>query len=401
MRPPRSPWLVFSAVAVGTVMATLDGNIVNVALPTLGRELGADVGSLQLVVNAYLAAITLTLIPLGRIGDRLGHRAVYAAGMVVFTAGSALCGLAPGLGELVAARVVQAVGASAMMAIGPAAVTAAFPPERRGRALGAIGTVVALGLTAGPPVGGLILTRLSWHWVFLVNLPVGAAGFLWALRVLPRGGGARGGPLLDLGLFRLAPFAWGLAAGALSYAAMFSQTFLTPFLLARVLGLAPGPLGLVLVSVPVALSVASPLAGALHDRAPGAALPVAGMLLLAGGLLALSFAGPGDGVGSVAARLAACGLGMGLFQAPNNAVVMSALPRARLGQGGGLLATARNAGMAAGVGLAGALFALRAGPGATGGAFLAGFALALRAGAALAVLAAVATAVPRRAGQGG
>jgi MFS family permease len=393
--------VVFSAVAVGNVMATLDGNIVNVALPTLGRELRADVGELQLVVNAYLAAISLTLIPLGRLGDRLGHRAVYAAGMFVFTVGSALCGLAPGLGELVAARVVQALGASAMMAIGPAAVTAAFPPERRGRALGAIGTVVALGLTAGPPLGGLILSRLSWHWVFLVNLPVGAAGCAWTLRVLPRGGGARGGPLLDLGLFRIPPFTWGLAAGALAYAAMFSQTFLTPFLLARLLGLPPGPLGLVLVSVPVALSVASPLAGFLHDRAAGVALPVAGMATLSGGLLWLSFAGPGDPVASVAARLAVCGLGMGLFQAPNNVVVMNALPRARLGQGGGLLATARNAGMAAGVALAGALFALRAGPAAGGEVFLAGYSLALRAGAGLAVLAALASAVPRRAGRVG
>jgi predicted MFS family arabinose efflux permease len=236
--------------------------------------------------------------------------------------------------------------------------------------------------------------------VFLVNLPVGATGFLWALRVLPRGGGARGGPLLDLGLFRIPPFAWGLVAGVLSYAAMFSQTFLTPFLLARLLGLAPGPLGLALVSVPVALSVASPLAGFLHDRAAGAALPALGMLLLAGGLLALSFATPEDGVATVAARLAVCGLGMGLFQAPNNTVVMNALPRARLGQGGGLLATARNAGMAAGVALAGALFALRAGPGAGAEEFLRGYALALQAGAGLAVLAAVVSMGAGRVGAG-
>jgi MFS family permease len=160
-RPSTSPalarpqgWLAFSVVAVGTVMATLDGNIVNVALPTLARELGEEVGPLQWVVNAYLVAISATLVPLGRLGDRLGHRALYTAGLVVFTAGSALCGLAGGLGALVAARVVQALGASAMMAIGPAIITAAFPPGMRGRALGSVGTVVALGLTAGPPIGG-------------------------------------------------------------------------------------------------------------------------------------------------------------------------------------------------------------------------------------------------------
>src|SRR6266511_3561305 len=120
----RSPWLAFSA--------TLDGNIVNVALPTIGRELGAAVGRLQWIVNAYVLAITVTLLLLGRLGDRLGHRAIYAGGLVVFTLGSALCGIAPGLGALVAARLLQALGASAMMAIGPAIVTASFPPRMRG-----------------------------------------------------------------------------------------------------------------------------------------------------------------------------------------------------------------------------------------------------------------------------
>ncbi len=390
-RPARSPWLAFSVVAVGTFMATLDGNIVNVALPTIGRELGAPVARLQWIVNGYVLAITATLILLGRLGDRLGHRALYAGGLVLFTLGSALCGLAPGLGALVAARVLQALGASAMMAIGPAVVTASFPASQRGRALGAVGTVVAIGLTAGPPLGGLIVSSLSWRWVFLVNLPVGLAGALWALRTLPRGGGAAGGPLLDLSVFRDAVFSWGLLAGFLSYAAMFTQTLLTPFLLARVLGLSTGTLGIVLVSVPVALSVSSPLSGWMADRFGGRFLPIAGMAILAVALVLLSSAGPSDAVLSVAARLALAGVGMGLFQSPNNAAVMSALPRERLGSGGGLLATARNGGMATGIGIAGAIVALRSAPAAADGGFLAGWALALLAGAALAVAAAAAS----------
>jgi MFS family permease len=385
---PRSPWIAFSVVAVGTVMATLDGNIVNVALPTLGAELHAHVDALQWIVNGYLLAITATLIVMGRVGDRLGHRAVYTGGLVVFTLGSALCGLAPGLGALVASRVLQALGASAMMAIGPAVVTASFPARMRGRALGLIGSVVAVGLTLGPPIGGLILSHLSWRWVFYVNLPVGIAGALWALRVLPRGGGA-GGPLVDLAIFRIPAFSFGLVAGFLSYAAMFSQTFLTPFYFARVHGLPAGRLGLVLASVPVALSVSSPLAGWLADRFGARLLPTFAMVVLGGALLSLSFAGAGTPVLGAAARLFVAGVGMGLFQAPNNATVMGALPRERLGSGGGLLATARNAGMAVGVGTAGTLFALRAGPDATGPEFLAGYALSLRAGAVLAVLAAL------------
>ena len=394
----RTPWIAFSAVAVGTVMATLDGNIVNVALPTLGTELAAHVDDLQWIVNGYLLAITVTLIVMGRLGDRLGHRAVYTGGLVVFTLGSALCGAAPGLGALVAARVLQALGASAMMAIGPAVLTASFPARMRGRALGALGTVVAIGLTLGPPLGGLILTHLSWRWIFYVNLPVGIAGAAWSLRTLPRGGGS-GGPLVDLAVFRIPAFSIGLAAGFLSYAAMFSQTFLTPFLLARVHGLPAGRLGLFLASVPVALSIASPFAGWLSDRFGARLLPSFAMLVLAGGLLSLSLAGPGTPVAGVTARLFVAGVGMGLFQAPNNATVMGALPRERLGSGGGWLATSRNAGMAAGVAAAGTLFALRAGEDATGAEFLAGYALALRAGAALAVLAALVSLV--RAAPGG
>ncbi|HEX8908757.1 MAG TPA: MFS transporter, partial [Anaeromyxobacteraceae bacterium] len=183
--PARSPWLGFSAVAVGTFMATLDGSIVNVALPTLRRELRAALSGVEWVVTAYLLVISVALLTAGRLGDLLGHRRVYVGGMLLFTLGSGLCGLAPGLDVLVAARAVQALGACAMMAMGPAVVTAIFPAHQRGRALGSVASVVALGLTAGPPLGGLIVQQLSWRWIFFVNLPVGVAGAVWAARALP------------------------------------------------------------------------------------------------------------------------------------------------------------------------------------------------------------------------
>jgi predicted MFS family arabinose efflux permease len=198
-------------------------------------------------------------------------------------------------------------------------------------------------------------------------------------------------PLVDAALLRNAALLRGLLAGLLSYAAMFTQTFLTPFFLARVLGLPPGRLGLALSAVPVALSVTSPLAGWLSDRFGGRALSGLGMLVLAAGLGALSLSGAGTTLPAAMVRLAVCGVGMGLLQAPNNSGIMGALPRERLGSGGGLLATSRNVGMAIGVALSGSLFALRAGAGATPAAFLPGYALALRAGAILALLAAAAS----------
>ena len=437
----RSPWVVFSAVSVGTFMSTLDGSIVNVALPTLGLALDAPIDRLEWIVAGYLLTLSVTLLVAGRLGDLFGHRRVYAAGLLLFTLGSGLCGAAPSLEALVAARVLQALGASLTMAVGPAVVTAAFPPDMRGRALGALGSAVSIGLTVGPPLGGLVLQALSWRWIFLVNLPIGLACTLWALRVLPAPAPAKGArfdapgavllaaalglgivaldtlpdrvvqttpllllaaaaaallalrlrrapePILDAAVVMAPGVGSGLLAGLLSYVAMFTQTLLTPFLLARVFGLPPGGVGAFLIAVPLAMAVAAPFAGWLADRFGGRALPALGMAALAAALQGLSVAGPGTWLPSVAGWLALAGAGMGFFQAPNNSAVMGAIPRPKLGAGGGLLATARNVGMAVGVAVAGSLFALRAGAGLDPAAFLPGYALALRAGAAVAIAA--------------
>ncbi len=437
----RSPWLGFSAVAVGTVMATLDGSIVNVALPTLRRELHASYAGVEWIVAGYLLVISALLLSAGRLGDLLGHRRVYSGGLLVFTLGSALCGTANALGALVAARALQALGAAAMMAMGPAIVTAIFPPERRGRALGAITSVVAVGLTLGPTLGGFIVQQLSWRWIFLPNLPIGVAGAAWAARVLPgtrplhpaaldrRGalllalalgagvgavqasseGGGRPpalaavallagillvrhvrrapAPVVDPALFASRVFTAGLVGGLLSYAALFASTLLTPFFLAHVKGLSAAGLGAMLTAIPLALSVASPAAGWLSDRFGPRLLCPIGMAVLASGLATLALAGPGDGLPSIAARLALCGAGMGLFQPPNNSAVMGALPRERLGSGGGMLATARNVGMVAGIALSGALFRARGGATGTAEGFLAGYRAALLAGSCLALAA--------------
>jgi EmrB/QacA subfamily drug resistance transporter len=417
-------------------MATLDGSIVNVALPAIRKDFGASIGGVELVVSAYLLVISATLLAAGRLGDAAGRRRVYAGGLLLFTLGSGLCGIAWSLPVLVGARAVQALGGAAMMSMAPAIVTSIFPRERRGRALGAVSSVVAAGLTAGAPLGGAILSFFPWHFIFLVNLPVGVAGAIWASRVLPEDGAEKGVPfdtsgaawlgaalVGGIGALEVAPhsmswalalagagavaavFLWrterrvtaplvdpellrdrtvmlGLLAGLLSYAAMFHQVLLSPFFLSEVKGFGVAGMGAVMTTVPIALMVTAPVSGWLSDRYGPRGPQVLGGAMLAAGLLALSLADGSSSTTSIVARLALEGAGMGFFQPPNNSAVMGALPVAKLGSGGGLLATARNVGMVAGVALGGALFAV-----GEATSFVAGWRLALASGAAMALAA--------------
>jgi EmrB/QacA subfamily drug resistance transporter len=446
----RSPWWGFSAVSVGVFMATLDGSIVNVALPAIRGHFGASIGGVEAVVSVYLLVISAALLAAGRLGDVLGRRRVFTGGMLLFTLGSGLCGFAWSLPVLVAARAVQALGAAAMMSMAPAIVTSTFPREQRGQALGIVSSVVAAGLTAGAPVGGAILSFASWHAIFLVNLPVGVAGAVWASRAIPDeepgerqpfdGRGAfwlgaalataigavemapHGGrwalallaaavaasgilwrverraaaPLVDPELLGDGTISVGLLAALLSYAAIFHQTLLSPFFLADVKGLGQAGLAATLTVVPICLMVTSPVAGWISDR-HGARIPqVVGGLMLAAGLAWLATADGTTPMASIVVGLALEGAGMGFFQPPNNSAVMGALPSSKLGSGGGLLATSRNVGMVLGVATGGALF--EAGERTS---FVAGWRLALGVGAGLGLAAGLLALVKPDGGRGG
>jgi EmrB/QacA subfamily drug resistance transporter len=177
-------WWILGAVACGTFMATLDSSIVNIALPTLTKELVSDLTRVKWVVILYLLVITCLLLPFGRLSDQLGRKRVFQSGYLIFTIGSGLCSIAPTLWWLVAARVVQAIGASMLMANGPAIITAAFPGDGRGGALGTLSMVVSAGLISGPSLGGLLISGFGWRSIFLINIPVGLAGFALAQHFL-------------------------------------------------------------------------------------------------------------------------------------------------------------------------------------------------------------------------
>ncbi len=189
MQTPHNPdysrkWLVMAAVGMGIFLGTIDGSIINVALPTLARNLNTEFAIVQWVSLAYLLTMATLMLSMGRLGDMIGKKKVYASGFVIFTIGSLLCGIAPSIYILIAFRVLQAIGA-AMMTLGMAIITENFPPSERGKALGISGSLVSIGIIAGPMLGGLILSAVSWRWIFFVNLPIGIIGTWMVLRLVP------------------------------------------------------------------------------------------------------------------------------------------------------------------------------------------------------------------------
>ncbi len=393
-------------------MATLDISVVGLVLPVLARELRAPLTVLTWVVLAYVLALTGLLLAFGRLADRVGRRRVYATGLVVFVAGSILCALAPGVAWLVAARAFQGVGAAMMSANSTALLVAAFPPAERGRALGAFGAAVGVGLAFGPPLGGWIVAALSWRWIFLVNVPIGAVALFLLLRRVPadppapaesvgdRGSAARatlwsaglvlfmlalslgpergwntpGIPIAGLaGAGSIALFVlterraarpllpWAELRGALGAAVVLTllgqalsmaTAFLLPLQLEEVMRLDPGRAGRWLAILPVAALFGAPLAGQLADRFGTRWLSVLGLVLTAAGALLLARLGMDDRLLVPGAAL--FGIGLGLFTVPNASAVMGAVPPALLASASGLQATARNLGIAAGTAAASA-----------------------------------------------
>jgi EmrB/QacA subfamily drug resistance transporter len=409
-------WLILTAVSIGALMSTLDGSIVNIALPALQRDFGVDLTTVQWVTVAYLLMIGSLLLPMGRLGEVLTFKRVYLAGFGLFTVASALCALAPGVGMLIAFRVLQAVGAAAITAIGPAIITRTFPSSERGRALGLNGVAVSLGLTLGPILGGLLTSVVSWRAIFLINLPIGLVAILWARRVLPaeapgrvatfdvRGAALSGlslfalllamsegqevgwtspvilgllataavlavafvrverrtaQPLIDLALFRIRPFSFGLASVIVAFAGLFTATFLLPFLLQRGEGYTPLQAGLLLAPVPIAMALVAPFAGSASDRW-GPAIPAStGMVLMVLALLSFTTLPPGFTPQDLLWRLVLLGIGQGLFMSPNSAAVLGSVPGARVGTASGVLAQMRVNGQALGIALSAAVVAIR------------------------------------------
>jgi DHA2 family multidrug resistance protein-like MFS transporter len=408
---PRRYWSA-AAIWLALSMAVLDGSIANVALPTIARDLGASPATSVWIVNAYQLTITVLLLPLAALGDRLGYRRIYIPGLALFTIGSVGCALSHSLLALILARVFQGVGAACIMSMNAALVRATYPAKMLGRGIGYNALVLSFSAAAGPTLAAIILSVGSWPWLFMINLPIGVAAVIVGWKSLPYAGGhghrfdwvaailgalmmgctvfgaetfaresaslgavliATGlgsgallvwrewgdpAPLFPVDLLRIRIFSMSIGTSTVSFAAQMLAYVTLPFLFQSVLGRSAFETGLLMTPWPLALGVVAPIAGRLADRVRAGLIGGIGLAIFALGLFMLSRLGPHPGTLDIAWRMAVCGAGFGLFQSPNNRTIVSSAPRSRSGAAGGMLATARLLGQTTGAVAVGVAFHL-------------------------------------------
>ena len=344
------------SLSLSMLLASLGTSIANVSLPSLARAFDASFHAVQWVVLAYLLAITAVIVNAGRLGDRLGRRRLLLAGLLLFSMACGLCGLATTLQGLVAARILQGLGAAAMMAMALGMVGDTVPQERTGRAMGLLGTMSAVGTAMGPSVGGVLLSVWGWRATFLVGVPLGLTAAALAYRYLPVDrpyAPSPAGSSLRLAL-AASSLRVGLAMSALVAAVIMATFVVGPFYLSLGLGLPPQWMGLAMAVGPGVAALTGVPAGRLTDRFGSQRMTLAGLGALACGALLLSLA---SGLPAYLASLVILTAGYSLFQAANNTAVMSDVQGARRGTVSGLLNLSRNLGLIFGASVLGAVFA--------------------------------------------
>ncbi|WP_460136423.1 MFS transporter [Pseudomonas sp. S1_E04] len=345
-----------ASLCLSMLLASLGTSIANVGLPSLAHAFDASFQAVQWVVLAYLLAITAVIVSAGSLGDRLGRRRLLLGGLLLFALACGLCASAPTLNALIAARLLQGLGAASMMAMALGMVGDTVPPERTGRVMGLLGSLSAVGTAMGPSVGGLLLSVWGWRALFLVGVPLGLLAATLAWRYLPLDRryapmAARSGVWSSL---KDASLRAGLAMSALVAAVIMATFVVGPFYLSRGLGLDPAWMGLVMAVGPCVAAVGGVPAGHLTDRLGSQRMTLAGLGLLLCGALWLAWAA---GLCAYLGALVMLTAGYSLFQAANNTAVMGDVPGNRRGTISGLLNLSRNLGLIGGAGALGAVFA--------------------------------------------
>ncbi|MGC2779820.1 MAG: MFS transporter, partial [Bradyrhizobium sp.] len=375
---PQRTWAIVT-IALGIVMAVVDGAIANVALPTIARDLNASPAFSIWIVNGYQLAVTISLLPLASLGEIIGYRRVYLAGLVLFTVASAFCALADSLLLLTFARILQGFGAAGILSVNSALVRFTYPHALLGRGIGINAMVVAVSAAVGPTIAAGILAVGSWPWLFAINVPLGLVTFAFGFRFLPHtpraphmfdwqsaalsavtfgfgiaavdslGHGEAlvtcaiefavaiiagvllvyrqthmASPLLPLDLLRIPVFALSIATSISSFCGQMLAFVAIPFYLESHFGYSPVQMGLLITPWPIAVGLTAPIAGRLVERVPAGLLGGIGLVIFALGLGALGLLPREPAAFDIVWRMAVAGCGFGLFQTPNNRTMIAA-----------------------------------------------------------------------------
>lgn len=412
----KKEWAIMLSVLPVTFMNTLDSSIVNVALPTMAKELGTTMAGIEWIVTSYLITICAAILLFGRFGDIIGKNKVFKFGVLVFTAGSLLCGISRSLGMLIISRIIQAIGASATMATNQGIITETFPAKERGKALGMIATAVALGTMTGPTLGGFIVTVAPWEYIFLINIPIGIIVYIIGVKNLKvdtkkvqikfdyvgtisyiiatvllftsinltqQLGGKNpiiiGGflisiilyiifirteikvqaPMLDLRLFKNKLFSISIFCAFTCFVCLGSINIILPFYFQDILKLTPRGAGLMMTIAPILLAICGPLAGHLSDKKGSERISFIGVLIFAIGMFALAIFGENTSLLMVGIIVGIISIGNAIFQSPNNSLIMSTVDKEKLGIAGSVNGLVRNIGNTTGIALStGILYSL-------------------------------------------
>lgn len=401
-------WTIFIIVVLAVFMCTLDGSIVNVALPNMAKALGVTTSKIQLVVTSYLIVIVGIILIFGRLGDMFGKTRMFRIGMLFFTIGSLLCGISHSFPVLIFSRIIQGIGAAGTMANNQGIITEIFPENERGKALGLSGTAVALGSLVGPGLGGIIVGATSWEYIFLINVPIGIIGLIFAFKLLPKSthknnekidivgsilfiftmvplfislneGVSIGftspliicgfiisiiafiifivverkleSPLMQLDIFKNKLFSLSIFCGFISFVAIFCHNTILPFYLQDVMDYSPQKAGMILMVYPLILTVVAPVSGSLSDKIGSEILTLIGLVSTSVGLFLMASLNVNSSVINMILFTIIMSIGMGAFQSPNNSLVMSTVEKNKLGVAGSINALIRNIGIISGTAL--------------------------------------------------
>jgi EmrB/QacA subfamily drug resistance transporter len=412
----RLKFQIIFIVALGTFMSALDASIVNISLPVMSKYFNVSLTTVEWVILSYLIIITSLLLTFGKLGDLYGHKKIFNIGLIVFTLGSLFCALSPSIIILIAARLLQAVGAGMLMSMGPAIITVNTPVKDRGKSLGIIAVSVSIALILGPVIGGILTSYFGWQSIFYINLPIGIATLIWAILILPASKSAEripfdfagaiilffslvaiisplsfaqkigwaspyiisalaAGlalfviffiveykakyPMLDLKLFKNRLFTMANISLMLNFIAQYSITLIMPFYLIQLRGFEPSKAGLLMITAPAVVLIAAPLSGFLADKIDTRFISSAGMLFATVGMFLISTLKADTSIAVMVFYFSVIGLGIGFFQTPNNSAIMGSVEPNCRGVASSMIAAMRNLGMVLGVAISGSVFSSR------------------------------------------